>query len=398
MRSFEFMALAADGRTVEGRELAASELQLDRELERRGLTLTRARAVVGAGAAARARLRRDDLHALTTQLATVVAAGVPLVEGLDGIAQRLTRPEARKVVEGLAVGLRDGQRLSEAMERHARSFPFIYRASVRAAEASGALDKVLDRLARYLEWSRTMRATTIQALIYPAILAHALVGLVALLLYFVLPRLVKLFPGGRDSLPTQTRIVLGASDLLRENWIVVLLLVVGSVVAAVSAWRSTPWRRRLHGTLLRVPRLGQVVGQIATSRFAGTAATLQAAGCDVFTTLTVAADSCGNEALRQSFGEVAHAVRRGSTLTQAFERQPLIDPLLTQLVAVGERSGSLDACLERLVAYYDEEIPRRVRRFLALLEPALLLGAGGVVAFILLAALLPVFRLYETLG
>lgn len=397
MKSFEYIALGADGRSVSGREFAESEIGLDRELERRGLTLTSARAVASERLSARARLAREDLHALTTQLATIVGAGVPLLEGLEGIGRRLGRAESRAVVEGLLVALREGQSLSQAMELHPRAFPFVFRSTVQAGEASGALDRVLSRLARYLEWSRLMRGLTVQALIYPMILAQALIGLVLLLIYFVLPRLALLFPGGRESLPSQTRFVLGVSDFMRAHWMMLLAAAIACVVAALVGHRHEAVRLLRDRIVLRVPRLGSLVRQLATSRFAGTASTLQSAGCDVFTTLAVSGDACGNAVLRSAFTRVAAQVRRGATLTQALEREPMVDPLLVQLVSVGERSGDLDGCLDRLVAYYDEDIPRRVKRFLSVFEPLLLLCAGAVVAFILLAALLPVFRLYETL-
>jgi general secretion pathway protein F len=397
VKSFEYIALGADGRSVSGREFAESEIGLDRELERRGLTLTSARAVASERLSARARLAREDLHALTTQLATIVGAGVPLLEGLEGIGRRLGRAESRAVVEGLLVALREGQSLSQAMELHPRAFPFVFRSTVQAGEASGALDRVLSRLARYLEWSRLMRGLTVQALIYPMILAQALIGLVLLLIYFVLPRLALLFPGGRESLPSQTRFVLGVSDFMRAHWMMLLAAAIACVVAALVGHRHEAVRLLRDRIVLRVPRLGSLVRQLATSRFAGTASTLQSAGCDVFTTLAVSGDACGNAVLRSAFTRVAAQVRRGATLTQALEREPMVDPLLVQLVSVGERSGDLDGCLDRLVAYYDEDIPRRVKRFLSVFEPLLLLCAGAVVAFILLAALLPVFRLYETL-
>ncbi|NUP97311.1 MAG: type II secretion system F family protein, partial [Planctomycetaceae bacterium] len=143
---------------------------------------------------------------------------------------------------------------------------------------------------------------------------------------------------------------------------------------------------------------GKVARQLATSRFSATAGLLQSAGCDVFTVLHVAGSTCGNASMGAAFERVCERVRRGQTITQALEHEPGMDPMLVQMVAVGEKSGELDHCLERLAAYYDEEVPRIVRRFLALLEPTLLVGAGVIVGFILLAALAPIFKLYETLG
>jgi type II secretory pathway component PulF len=398
VRTFEYTAVSAKGAIITGRAAARDELELDRELESRGCTLARARNVAAARPRQGGRLPHADLITLTTQLATISGAGVHIVEGLEGIARRMPRPASRAVVEDVVAGLRSGQLLSEALERHSRSFPDIYRATVRAGEASGSLDTVLLRLAKYLEWSRGIRATAIQALIYPTILLAALVGLVLLLLYFVLPRLLTLFPGGPEDLPEETRLVMAVSAFVVGNAPWIALALVGGVSAFVGARRTPRGRATIDGLILRLPGFGPVSQKLATSRFASTAGVLQQAGCDVFTVLRIAGSTCGNAALGASFTRAGERVRRGQTITQALEHEPRMDPMLVQMVAVGEKSGELDNCLARLAAYYDEEIPRVVRRFLALLEPAMLLCAGALVGFILLAALAPIFKLYETIG
>jgi type II secretory pathway component PulF len=396
--TFEYSAVGADGALVVGRANARDELELDRELESRGATLASARTVTSARSSGGGRLNHVDLISLTTQLATISGAGVHIVEGLEGIAQRMARAASREVLEDVVKHLRAGLVLSEALDRHPRSFPDIYRASLRAGEASGSIDKVLLRLAKYLEWSRGIRGMAIQALIYPSILMLSLVGLVMLLLYFVLPRLLTLFPGGPEDLPEETRLVMGISNFVVGNalW---LGLAAGFGIASFIVARRTPLgRERIDAFVLRLPGFGKVARQLATSRFSATAGLLQSAGCDVFTVLHVAGSTCGNASMGAAFERVCERVRRGQTITQALEHEPGMDPMLVQMVAVGEKSGELDRCLERLAAYYDEEVPRIVRRFLALLEPTLLVGSGVIVGFILLAALAPIFKLYETLG
>lgn len=398
MPTFEYSAIGHDGVAASGHAISESELTLDGELEQRGLVLTHARVSRASARSRRGRLSTQDLIHVTHQLSTVTSAGVRIVEGLSSIGQRLENRSSRAVIERIVAGLRRGQSLSEALEQEPDSFPAVFRASVRAGEASGAADRVLLRLSRHMSWARGIRATTLQALIYPAILFAALSGLVLVLLYFVLPRLIGLFPGGRDSLPMQTRIVMGLSDFLREH---ALLLGGGAlllVVVSLRALAAPGGRLAFHSLLLRLPQMGRLMRQLATSKFASTASILQNAGCDVFTMLEVSAKTCGNAAMEQAFGRVAAGVRRGQTIAQGLEREAHVDPLLVQMVAVGESTGELDRALERLVEYYDEEIPRTVKRFLAILEPALLLCAGAVVAFILLAAILPIFSLYGSLG
>lgn len=395
MKTYEYTAVAPNGDRVRSTTRARSEADLDREIEARGLLLAEARVVSGEGRKVDGRMTSSELLSFTTQLATVSGAGVPLVDGLRSIGARLEKPRSRELVADMVAGLSAGESLSDVMSRHPRAFPPVYRSSVVAGEAAGSLDTVLERLAKYLEWSRTMRATATHALIYPTILLGAITGLIVILLYFVLPRILKLFPGGAGDLPTETRIVLLASNFLRDN-VLILSVVATAGTFAFFSWLRTPrGRLTFDGLLLRVPKLGAVQAQIATSRFASTAAILQAAGCDVFTVLNVAARACGNSAMEQAFGRATDSVRRGSTITDGLDREPRVDPLLKQMVGVGEKSGELDSCLERLVRYYDEEIPRTVKRFLAVVEPLMLILAGAIVAFILLAALMPIFRLYE---
>lgn len=398
MPTFEFVAAGPGGQRISGRERAESERALDAELERRGLVLTGAKPLDESKTSARCKLSRDQLVTLTTQLATVTGAGVPVVEGLEGIGERLTTPGSKALIERMLEGLRGGESLSEVMDAFPKAFPAVYRASVRAGEASGSLDAVLARMAKFLEWTRAMRATTAQALVYPSILLMAIGGLVVVLLYYVMPKLMTLFPPDATDLPWQTEVVLGASNVLRENALAFALGFVGFVVAAVTSWRRPGFQLFLDRFLLRIPRFGAVVNKLAMSRFASTAATLHAAGCNVFTVLQVSSETCGNSVLRAAFDRAIERVRKGVAISDALAEEPRVDPLLVQMVSVGERAGALEHTLSKLAEYYDDEVPRTVKRFLSLLEPLLLLGAGGLVSFILMAAVLPLFELYDNIG
>lgn len=397
MKSYSYIALTTDGHQVTGHALADSELFLDRDLESRGLTLTQAKVSAVHGKAEGARLKPDQLIRFTTQLATMTGAGIPLIESLQGIGERIQDDQARVILDQMAAGLQAGESLSECMGHYPRAFPDVYRSSVEAGEASGDLEGVLERLASYMEWVRGMRATTVQALIYPAVLLVAIAGLITILLAFVLPRITGLFPTGTE-LPRVTEIVIGISDFLRAQALWLFLGALGGVVAWRVLARRRAFQLRFHTVLLKLPIVGSLMARIATSKFAGTASTLQAAGVDVFTTLRVSSAASGNAAMEAGFERVSERVRLGEKLSDALSVEPLTDPLLIQMIGVGERSGRLDGCLARLSSYYDEEVPRAVKRFLSLLEPGLLVFAGVVVTIILLAALLPIFQLYETLG
>lgn len=192
---------------------------------------------------------------------------------------------------------------------------------------------------------------------------------------------------------------MAVSDFVVGNALWIGLAAGAGIASFFAARRTALGRERIDVLRAAHPGFGKVARQLATSRFSATAGLLQEAGCDVFTVLRIAGSTCGNASLGAAFERVCERVRRGQTITQGLEHEPGMDPMLVQMVAVGEKSGELDRCLERPSAtYYDEEVPRIVRRFLALLEPTLLVGSGVIVGFILLAALAPIFKLYETLG
>ncbi len=397
MQAFEYVAADAFGKAVTGQAWAADELELDARLDGQGLVLTRVTRVGGEARTRPISLPRAELILFTTQLATVTAAGLPLLEGLAGIRARAPGRQTQRLLGEMIGALEAGQPFSAVLAQYPRSFPDVYRASVVAGEASGALDKVLVRMASHLEWVRGMRATTIQALIYPALLACALAGLIGILLFFLLPRIVTLFPGGEAELPAQTRFVLAVSHAMHAHAILLATLLAATIGALVYTLRSSRGRALLDRAVVSLPVLGPVARALATSKFAGTAAILQAAGCDIFTVLDTSARACGNAHMAAAFTRARERIRRGEALAQALAEEKVVDPLLVQLVSVGERAGDLDGCLERVASHYDTEIPRSVKRMLALLEPALLVIAGVIVAFLLLAALLPMFQLMESI-
>lgn len=397
MKTFEFKARSAAGGTVAGILSAPDELALDRELEEKGLYLTQAKPVSARRAAGHVKLAGRELVTLTTQLSTLLDSGVPIVEGLRGLAPRMRSSAGREVVERLVDSIQAGRSLSESLDAFPESFSEVYRASVRAGEFSGALPKVLGTQASFLEWSGEIRSTTTQALFYPAMLVTAICGLVTVMITFVLPRIVGMMPGGEDGLPGPTKFLMEISGFLTGNWPWLLGGGAGLLGAAWWALREERLAVAFSRALLGVPRLGELLRMLAISRFARTAATLQDAGCDMLRVLKVSGEACGNKAFAHSFARARARVSSGDSLSSALEAEETMDPLLVQMTRVGESTGSLDDCLEKLSGYYDKEVPRMVKWFLAMLEPAILIVAGAVVAFILLAAILPMISLYENM-
>ncbi len=397
MEQFEYVAVTYGGKNVSGLAQARSKLDLDRLLEMKGLTLVQAKVSKVGALASRQGFSRSELVFFTTQVATLLGAGVPMLVGLRGVGNRMRSPRGRALVQRMAASLEAGNSLSDSLKEDPKSFPEVYRECVRAGEISGALPEVLSRLSGYLEWARAIRVTTMQALIYPIMLVMAILGLIVVLLTFVLPRLMKLFPGGRADLPRETQIVMGLSDFMVGNIVWIALGVVTLVTLTIVGRRAKKVREFFAYWSLKIPRYGDLARMLATSRFASTAGTLQGAGCDIGTVLDVSGRTCGNSYMAARFQDVAKNVRSGKTITTSLEKAGDFDPLLLQMAHIGETSGDLSASFQQLAKYYDDEVPRTVKWFLALMEPAILVMAGAVVAFILLATLLPIFSLYDNL-
>ena len=395
---FEYTARRADGTQVTGREVAAGLEDLDRKLDGDGLLLIRARKVARGPRGSSGKIARPHLIGFTNQLATMLRSGIPLVTGLRHMRTRARSKELSGLIDDLVRDLEAGETFADALDRQHKSFPEVYRASVRAGERSTDLPDVLTRQAAYLQWVREIKGTAAQALVYPAILATAVVGLITILLTFLLPRLVKLYPGGEADLPRETRLVMGISSWIGTYYPVLL----GGAVALGISWavalRIAKSRRFLSRQLMRVPRLGEVLRMISTSRFATTASILHNAGCDMVGTLSMAGATCGSAYLSAAFERTTERVQKGASITESLEREEGMDPLLIQLVAVGETSGDLGGSLRHLAQCYDEEVPRSVKWALSLIEPLVIAVGGAIVLFILIAALLPVVKLYEVLA
>ncbi|MFT5285841.1 MAG: type II secretory pathway component PulF [Planctomycetota bacterium] len=398
MKFFNYRAIADNGGLVTGETAALSELYLDADLEQRGLLLTRAREVKPRQLSARARLSRSELLQLTSTLATLYGAGVPLVDGLRSFKERTPSPRLTTLLSEMLIQLEEGASLSEVIEGKPMAFPSVFHASIAAGEASGSLDEVLARLVKHMEWSEAMRATTMQALIYPTILLAAVGVLIGILLFHVLPSIVTMFPGGAADLPQETQAVLAFSSFFTERAALLLVPIALCTLALLLVPRVSSLRFGAHRLMLELPWFGTMASKIAISKFAATAAILKRSGCDVITLIRVSAKASGNVAIEKAFERCGERVKSGQSFSKAMQAEALIDPMLIEVTHIGECSGELGPALARMSEHYEREVPRSVRNTLAIFEPALLISAGAVVAFVLLAAMLPILDLYDKLG
>jgi general secretion pathway protein F len=342
------------------------------------------------------RLSAKALTLFTRQLATL-ALVTPLEEALRTIARQTEGDHLRTILDRVHSGVVEGRRLSDAMAREPRSFPPLYRAMVSAGESAGTLPLILERLALLLERQAQMRAKITTAIAYPVVLAIVATFVVMALMIFVVPQVVEQFDTAGQTLPLLTRIVIAISWFLKSFWWA-LLIVIGLVVTGASyALRDDAIRLRFDTAWLRLPLIGRLTRDLHAARMARTLSTMVGSRLPLLEGLTLTAATVHNRALRAASDEIAEAVRTGGSLSAALKRSDIFPPLLVYMSASGEASGQLDTMLERAAEYLEREFDTFTSSALSLLEPAIIVVMGGVVAAIVLSILLPILQL-ETLA
>lgn len=333
-----------------------------------------------------------QLTLFTRQLATLNRVS-PLEESLRTITRQTEQAKVRAIVVQVHAGVVEGRRLADAMARAPKSFPPLYRAMVAAGESSGTLPEILERLSTLLERQAEIRGKLITAMAYPAILAVVAMGVVTALMIFVVPQVVEQFDTVGQQLPLLTRIVMGLSAFLAGWWWLLLLVAIGVGAVAWRVLKEPAIRLAFDGWLLRVPLLGRLLRDLHAARIARTLGTMVASRLPLLEGLALTSATIHNRRLRAASDEITDAIRGGGSLSSAMRRTAVFPPLLTYLAASGEAAGRLDEMLERAADYLEREFDRFTATALSLLEPAIIVVMGGIVATIVLSILLPILQL-----
>jgi len=339
------------------------------------------------------RIPAAELAAITRQFSTLVAAGLPLVEALGALAEQAERPALSRVLSQVRQEVTEGASLAEALGRHPRLFASLYVNMVRAGEASGALHVVLARLADYTENQARLLGKVRSALTYPAIMLLLSATILFFLLSYVVPKVTRIFQETHQQLPLPTRFLLGLSDFVAQWWWLLLMLIAG-IAVGVSRWAKTPaGRDRVDRLTLAVPYFGRLAQKLAVARFARTLATLLASGIGLLPALDIVKSIVDNTVLTRAIERARDAIREGQSIAPPLRESGLFPPLVVHMVAVGERSGQLEEMLGKAADAYDDEVENAVVALTTILEPIIIVFMGGVVLFIVLAILLPIFEL-----
>jgi general secretion pathway protein F len=334
-----------------------------------------------------------DLSLLTRQIATLVRSGLPLEEALMAVSEQTERPRIRSIVMGVRAKVMEGHSLADGLSDFPAVFPELYRATVSAGEQSGHLDTVLERLADYTESREQMRSRTLTAMLYPVLLFIVCVSIVAMLLTFVVPKIVKQFENSKAELPFLTQILIAISDFLRHWGLLTLVIVILAFVAFFRWLRDPAARRRFHAFLLRLPLIGKVVRGNNTARFARTFSTLTSSAVPVLEAMRIAGEVVTNLPMRDAVQDAAARVREGAAIGRSLGASKIFPPMMIHLISSGETSGDLETMLDRAATNQEREMDSILGAAVGLLGPLMILVMGGLV--IVLAMLLPIFQLNQ---
>ena len=396
MTAFRYRALEPSGKEATGVIEADSERSARASVRERGLFPVEVSSIArstGSGWRGSRRLRMADLALLTRQWSTLLAAGLTLEQSLAALIAQAESESMRQLLAGVRSEILAGFSLRAALERFPQSFPDIYRASVAAGEKSGELAQVMVQLADYLERSHALRSKTLQALIYPAVVASVALLVIIGLMTYVVPQVVQVFAHGKQALPLLTRILIVASDLLRQwGWLLALLLL-AAVVAGRSLLRLPSYRYRWDAGWLRLPFIGRYLRTLEATRFASTLAILAGSGVPLLAALDAGRQVIHRRPMAEAVTAASERVREGQPLSQALAATRQFPMLLIHMIANGEATGRLDELLERAARLQQSELENRTGTLTTLLEPVLLLSMGAFVLMIVLAVMQPIIEI-----
>jgi general secretion pathway protein F len=341
------------------------------------------------------RITPQDLALMTRQLATLVGAGLPLVECIGALIEQIDNARMKRTLSQVREQVIEGRALADALRDHPAVFSDLYVNMVRAGEASGALDIVLLRLADYTESAARLRSKVRSALTYPILMGIIGSGILLFLISYVVPKVTRIFDETKQALPLMTVILLAISNFCAQYWWLIVGTAVAVVVSIRVSIRTPAGRLRWDGYVLRIPYFGKLIKKVALARFSRTLSTLLNSGIPLLSSLDIVKNVVNNTVLSEAIENARNSIREGQSITPPLRKSGLFPPLVLHMIAVGEKSGELEQMLSRAADTYDNEVEQSVGALTSVLEPVMIVLMGGVVLFIVLAILLPIFELNQ---
>ncbi|HET6407389.1 MAG TPA: type II secretion system F family protein [Chthoniobacteraceae bacterium] len=402
MLTYAYQARDSAGKMVSGIQEALNEENAINTLMSRGLMVLSIQQKAGGKATApRGKVSETDLVLVTRQLATMVDAGLPLVSALTALYEQADPKKQsglRRVIGEVSASVQQGETFNEAISRHPKVFTRLYTAMVKAGESGGLLAEILDRLASFLEAAARLRKKIKSAMTYPVIVVCIAIAITTFLIVQVVPVFGEIFKDFGAKLPAPTQFLIDLSDFIRGFWWLIVMVVV-SIFVGIRMFLATEKGTRLWDKWkLKLPVFGTLVHKICMTRFARTFAQLIRAGVPILEVMDIVGDTSGNSVVTDAIKLVSVDVEKGDHLTNAMARQPIFPPMLVRMVGAGESTGKIDAMLEKMADFWDEEIEAILDALTSLIEPILICVLGVIVGGIVIAMFLPIFKLSDVVS
>jgi type IV pilus assembly protein PilC len=389
------------GRTLAG-EAQSGEIEVNRQdevvelLRKKKILVTSVRAKGGGFVMPKfggSGVSTKDLAIFTRQFATMISAGLPLVQCLDILAKQTPKPSFARVIGEVTHEVEAGSTLADALGKHRDVFDDLFRNMVAAGEAGGVLDEILMRLATYIEKADALKRKVQGAMVYPGVVLTVALGATAFMLIFIIPTFAKMFTDFGGELPLPTAIVLWMSKTLQRFWWVGVIAIVGGVTSLQRYYATDNGKRMLDGIMLKMPVLGDVLLKGAVARFTRTLGTLIASGVPILAGLEITAKTAGNKVIAEAIMTARTSIREGETVAAPLKTSGVFPPMVVQMITVGEQTGALDEMLTKIAVFYEAEVDSAVDTMTSIIEPVMIVVMGGIVGGMVVAMYLPMFKL-----
>jgi type IV pilus assembly protein PilC len=335
-----------------------------------------------------------DIVVFTRQFATMIDAGLPLVQALEILTKQTENKSLAKVIGKIKDDVEGGSTFADALKKHPRMFSELYANMVAAGEAGGILDTILNRLAVYIEKAMNLKKKVKGAMIYPSVIVSVAILVIVVIMVFVVPTFARMFTQLGGILPLPTRIVIGISGFLGGiGGVIVFASVVAFIIAITQIRRTNKGKTIIDSILLKLPIFGILLRKVAIAKFTRTLGTLVGSGVPILDSLDITAKTAGNKVVEYSVYEVQKAVSEGKTLAEPLSRSKVFPPMVTQMISVGESTGAVDNMLNKIADFYDDEVDNAVTNLTSMMEPVIMVFLGGAIGFIVVSMYLPIFKL-----
>lgn len=341
------------------------------------------------------RIRQQEVHVATRQLATLLGAGIPLVSALNGLVEQTTNPSFKKIIAQLKDSVNEGNSFTTALAEHPRLFSKIYVNMVKSGEASGSLDLVLEQLAEFGEAQQNMKSRIRAALLYPAFMAVIGIIVLSLLITVVVPKITKVYADTHQALPLPTTILISLSAFLAKFWWALVLLIIGVIILLRFFVRQQTGRKYWDRLKLTSPLFGDLNTKIASARFGRTLGSLLRSGVPLVPALHIVKNIFNNVLLTRVIDQAAEELEKGRSLSNVLQKSRWFLPMVVQMIAVGEQSGALEKMLNKVADSYEREVETKIMALTSLIEPIMILVMGLLVSFIVVSILLPIFEMNQ---